>query len=120
MYTVGGPSYGPHIVAALVWLIDCIKVFDFLSHFKYIHRKDFPPPQNISFSFPILLLPISCKSESVFRACLVLCPSKCYYMSPPERKGNIPKARRSFVFMRFYSLKQTKPPNANNKKKPAK
>lgn len=29
MYTVGAPHTWPHIVAALVWLIDCIKVFYF-------------------------------------------------------------------------------------------
>ena len=28
MYAVGAPHTWPHIVAALVWLIDCIKVFD--------------------------------------------------------------------------------------------
>ena len=28
MYTVGAPHTWPHIVAALVWLIDFIKVFD--------------------------------------------------------------------------------------------
>ncbi|XP_055994245.1 kinetochore protein NDC80 homolog [Sorex fumeus] len=42
MYTVGAPHTWPHIVAALVWLIDCIKLYNAMKESSPLFDDGFP------------------------------------------------------------------------------